>query len=151
MALAPAEAGNSEAPGIAKGRDAHVRSGDLARPVADERPERGAQRDEADGGARPQPAPEVRFLDWNPDVREAARVGGTINYSSHDNLVHCDGCRTEISRDDDRADSSSSSDASGSGSESGSDASSSQGSFGIDSGERGDRETPERPDKPQNR
>ena len=41
----------------------------------------------------------ARFRDWNPDVRAARDVGGTIYYSSHDNAVHCASCRAVLYRD----------------------------------------------------
>ena len=32
---------------------------------------------------------EIRIRDWNPDTREAARLGLTIDYSSKDNTIRC--------------------------------------------------------------
>jgi hypothetical protein len=37
----------------------------------------------------PNVKPEIRIRDWNPDIREAARLGVTIDYSSKDNTIRC--------------------------------------------------------------
>jgi hypothetical protein len=37
----------------------------------------------------PNVKPELRIRDWNPDIRKAARLGVTIDYSSKDNTVRC--------------------------------------------------------------
>lgn len=41
----------------------------------------------------------ARFRDWNPDVRAARDVGGTIYYSSRDNAVHCASCQAVLARE----------------------------------------------------
>jgi hypothetical protein len=70
-------------------------------PAPDRPPDHAIPRKPPPRGPEPQPSPEQptrRLHDFNPDARAARGLGGVIHYSSRDNAIRCEGCRSLLSR-----------------------------------------------------